>query len=192
MTFPWPWRSASKDGDEVMELELNEAPAADELLARLRPQAPPGLRVRVGGGPAAGQPQGPRGPGRSASYQVAVPGPRLPGLEERIQRLLAASTSLVRRREPFRADRPSRLAPGAGPAAKTCLQMRLRTDPGGSAGPRDVLAALGLEDLEHEGHVLTRTAVEIDSMTSRALRSPADGLPLECLLVGLAEQKARP
>ena len=41
--------------------------------------------------------------------------------------------------------------------------MRLKTDPGGSAGPRDVLAALGLEDLEHEGTALTRTDVEIDS-----------------------------
>ena len=41
--------------------------------------------------------------------------------------------------------------------------MRLRTDGAGSAGPRDVLAALGLDDLEREGVRLTRTAVEIDS-----------------------------
>jgi hypothetical protein len=39
----------------------------------------------------------------------------------------------------------------------------LRTDPGGSAGPCDVLAALELDDLEHEGTALTRTDVEIDS-----------------------------
>ncbi len=41
------------------------------------------------------------------------------------------------------------------------LEMRLRTDPGGSAGPRDVLAALGLQDLERQGARLARTAVEI-------------------------------
>ena len=98
----------------------------------------------------------------SASYQIAVPLSRQPGLEERIQRLLSASTSLVRR--------PNRSAPIdlrasllALALSEDYLQMRLKTDPGGSAGPRDVLAALGLEDLEHAGIALTRSDVEIDS-----------------------------
>ena len=98
----------------------------------------------------------------SASYQIAVPVSRLPGLEERIQRLLSASTSLVpapNRSAPIDL-RASLLALALGEGV---LEMRLKTDPGGSAGPRDVLAALGLEDLEHEGTVLTRTDVEIDS-----------------------------
>jgi hypothetical protein len=39
--------------------------------------------------------------------------------------------------------------------------MRLRIDPEGSVGPRDVLAALELADLESEGLHLTRTTVEL-------------------------------
>ncbi len=144
---------------EVMELELNETPPADELLARLQPQAPPGLRIET----LEVLPPGSRkARAVSASYQIAVPVSRLPGLEERIQRLLSASTSLIRR--------PNRSAPIDLSASllalaleEGSLEMRLRTDPGGSATARDVLAALGLEDLEHEGIVLTRSEVEIDS-----------------------------
>ena len=172
---------------EVMELELHTAPraggecpgvpvpdftaagsfppgAADALLARLQSQAPPGLRIETLEVLPPGSPGIRLRVARavSASYQIAVPVSRLPGLDERIQRLLAASTSLVRR--------PNRSAPIDLRAALLALtlgegglEMRLTTDPGGSAGPRDVLAALGLEDLEHEGIVLTRTDVEIDS-----------------------------
>jgi hypothetical protein len=39
--------------------------------------------------------------------------------------------------------------------------MRLRIDQSGSAGPREVLKALGLDDLESQGLSLVRTAVEI-------------------------------
>ena len=41
--------------------------------------------------------------------------------------------------------------------------MRLRAGPEGRAGPRDVLAALELADVEQQGVHLTRTAVEIDT-----------------------------
>ena len=170
MNFPLALAVGIEGRREVMELELNEAPPADELLARLQPQAPPGLRFE------SLEVLPPGSPGTrlrvaravSASYQIAVtrstgcPASRLPGLEERIQRLLSASTSLIRR--------PNRSAPIDLRAALLALalrdgslEMRLKTDPGGSAGPRDVLAALGLEDLEHEGTVLTRSDVEIDS-----------------------------
>jgi hypothetical protein len=39
--------------------------------------------------------------------------------------------------------------------------MRLRTSRRRIAGPRDVLAALGLDDLERQGEILTRTRVDI-------------------------------
>jgi radical SAM-linked protein len=164
VTFPLALAVGIEGRREVMELELNDAPPADELLARLQPQAPPGLRFE------SLEVLPPGCPGTrlrvaravSASYQIAVPASRLPGLEERIQRLLSASTLPIRR--PNRSApidlRASLLALALGEGG---LEMRLQTDPGGSAGPRDVLAALGLEDLEHEGIALTRSDVEIDS-----------------------------
>ena len=159
MNFPLALAVGIEGRREVMELELNEAPTADELLARLRPQAPAGLRIES----LEVLPPGSRKVrAASASYRMAIPLSRLPGLEERIQRLLSASTLLVRR--------PNRSAPIDLKASllalalgEGILEMRLRTDPGGSATARDVLAALGLEDLEHEGTALTRTDVEIDS-----------------------------
>ncbi len=159
MNFPLALAVGIVGRREVMELELNTAPPADELLARLQPQAPPGLRIET----LEVLPPGSRkARAVSASCQIAVPLSRLPGLEERIQRLLSASTLLVRR--PNRSApidlRASLLGLALGEGG---LEMRLKTDPGGSAGPRDVLAALGLEDLEHEGTALTRTDVEIDS-----------------------------
>jgi len=159
VNFPLALAVGIEGRREVMELELNDAPPADELLARLQSQAPPGLRIES---LEVLPPGHPKARAVSASYQVCIPPPRLPGLEQRIQRLLSASTSLVRR--------PNRSAPIDLRASllalalqEGILEMRLKTDPGGSAGPRDVLAALGLEDLEHEGTALTRTDVEIDS-----------------------------
>jgi radical SAM-linked protein len=157
MTFPLALAVGIEGGDEVMELEVMESPAAGELLARLEPQAPRGLRFLS----AEVLPPGSRkARAVSAAYQVAVPAPRRAGLDERVRRLLAAEAWPVRR--PNRAAaidlRASLLALSL---AGDRLEMRLRTDPGGSAGPRDVLAALGLEDVEREGARLARTAVEI-------------------------------
>jgi radical SAM-linked protein len=159
LNFPLALAVGIEGRREVMELELNDAPPADELRARLQPQAPPGLRIES----LEVLPPGSRkARAVSASYQIAIPLSRLPGLEARIQRLLSASTSLIRR--------PNRSAPIDLRASllalaleEDILRMRLKTDPGGSAGPRDVLAVLGLEDLEHQGIALTRSDVEIDS-----------------------------
>jgi radical SAM-linked protein len=164
MNFPLALAVGIEGRREVMELELDKAPPADELFARLQPQAPPGLRIE------SLETLPPGSPGTrlrvaravSASYELAIPVSRLPGLAERIQRLLSTSPLPVRR--------PNRSAPIDLSASLLALAledgilaMRLKTDPGGSAGPRDVLAALELDDLEREGAVLARSDVEIDS-----------------------------
>ena len=159
MNFPLALAVGIEGRCEVMELELSEAPPADELLARLQSQAPPGLCIES----LEVLPPGCRkAQAVSASYQIAVPASRLTGLDQRVQRLLSASTLPIRR--------PNRSAPIDLRASLLALaledgvlEMRLQTDPGGSAGARDVLAALGLEDLEHQGFALTRSDVEIDS-----------------------------
>ena len=155
MTFPLALAVGIEGYDEVMELELTESPPADELLARLRPQAVPGLQLLAA---EVLPPESRKARPRSTSYQAVIPASRLAGLEESVGRLMAASSWPIRR--------PN----GSGPidlrasllALTLCgdvLQMRLGTGAGPSAGPRDVLAALGLEDLEREGTRLARTAV---------------------------------
>jgi radical SAM-linked protein len=180
MHFPLALAVGMEGRREVMELELNDAPSADELLERLRPQAPAGLRFES----LEILPPGSRKAcAIGVSYQMAVPAtrdpqtdtpvPGLPGLEERIQRLLAASTWPVRR--------PNRQTPVDARAGlvelalrDNIVDMRLAAAssadrgkdlpaPPAPAGPRDVLTALELDDLEPHATVLIRTDVEIAS-----------------------------
>jgi radical SAM-linked protein len=156
MTFPLALAVGIEGDDEVMELELAEELTAEEVLARLRPQAPSGLRFLS----AEVLPPGSRkAHAHAAVYQAAVPPPHREGLEERVARLLAAASWPMRR--------PNRAAPIdlrasllALTLAGNVLEMRLRADQGAVAGPRDVLTALGLTDIEREGACLKRTKVE--------------------------------
>jgi radical SAM-linked protein len=158
MTFPLALAVGIEGLDEVMELELTETPEAGELLARLAAQAPPGLRFLSA---EVLPPGAPKARPHSARYRLPVPPSRSAGLEERIARLLAESVYPVLR--PKR-TRPIDLRGSIRELAlrADALEMRLRTEGAGCAGPRDVLTALGLEGIEHEGVHLARTAVEID------------------------------
>jgi radical SAM-linked protein len=157
MTFPLPLAVGIAGDDEVMEFELAEELTAEEITQRLAPQLPGGLalhsvellppgakKVRV----------------TSASYAVPIPASQESGLEQRIDRLLAQSAcSIDRSHGRSSVDiRPllESLAYTAG-----VLSMRLRIDQSGSAGPREVLRALGLDDVESQGVALARTAVAI-------------------------------
>lgn len=157
MTFPSALAVGIEGRDEVMELELAETCSAAEMLQRVGAHAPPGLAVTSADVLAEGSK---KAQVRSVSYEVPIPPQHWPGLSERIARLLAGSTCNI--------VRPSRSAPlDLRPLIEDLaldqgvLRMRLRNDPAGSAGPRDVLAALGLDGLEREGACLARTAVEV-------------------------------
>jgi radical SAM-linked protein len=157
MTFPSALAVGIEAVDEVMELELAEPLAADEVRARLVPHVPPGLAIRSvevvppGGGKASIS---------HVSYQASIPPHHRDGLSERIDQLLAASSCVIRR--------PNRQTTiDLRPRLETLtlregvLEMRLSSGHGGDAGPREVLLALGLPDLEQEGVRLRRSAVEI-------------------------------
>ncbi len=158
MTFPLALAVGIEGVEEVMEFELAESYTAEELQQRLSPQAPPGLEFRS----IEVLPDGAKkAQVRSVSYTVPIPSPSRAGLRGRIEELLAASSRPIERthgRAPIDL-RPNVL--GLAYGEEGVLEMRLRVDSQGSVGPRDVLAALGVADIEQQGVSLRRTAVEI-------------------------------
>jgi radical SAM-linked protein len=157
VTFPLALAVGIEGVDEVMEAELAEPATAEELLGRLTPQAPPGLSFRA----VEVLPDGaPKARVVSASYDIPIPPHRRAGLAERIEHLLAASSHTIERAHGRAAIdvRPLLEELTLGDAG---LAMRLHVDNRGSVGPREVLAALGLADIEREGVHPRRTAVEI-------------------------------
>ncbi len=158
LTFPLALAVGIEGDDEVMEVELTERPQPEDLMRRLSQQALPGLVFRsVEVLPPGSRKARPR----SAFYQAPLPPSRRVGLEERIGRLWAAASWPWQRQRgnaviDLRADLQSLTLAG------DALQMRLRAGPEARTGPRDVLGALDLADLEHQGVHLRRTAVEID------------------------------
>jgi radical SAM-linked protein len=157
MTFPLPLAVGIDGVDEVMELEMAESLSAQDLLARLKSQAPRGLEPKSAEILAPGAK---KARALSASYQAPIQPPLDCGLGERIERLLAQSTLKITR---IHGRSPIDLRPMLEELSfrQGVLNMRLKIKQEGCAGPRDVLAALGLEDLESRGVHLTRTAVEL-------------------------------
>jgi len=157
MSFPSALAVGVVGDDEVMEIELVEVPA--DLSDRLAATAPPGLRIRhvqlLAPGAAKAQ-------ARSYRYEIRLPEHRQGGLAERIGQLLADPARLVPR-----IGRDDALPLGESVEEVTFSQnrlcMRLRASTRAQLGPRDVLAALELSDLEQSGEVLARTAVELEA-----------------------------
>lgn len=157
MTFPLPLAVGIAGIDEVMEFELAETLSAAEIRVRLEPQLPRGLalgsvevlpsdakKVRV----------------TSATYQTPIPAPLDDALDARIDRLLAQTACLIARTH-GRSTVDIRPLLQSLSLSQGVLEMRLRIDQAGSAGPREVLHALGLDDLESRGSAILRSAVEI-------------------------------
>ena len=97
-----------------------------------------------------------------AQYQVLVPVERRAGVADRASRLMAQSTYPIRWPPKAREIDLRRSLEGLT-LEDGLLTMRLGASGTASAGPRDVLRALGLEDLEPKGALLRRTTVELQS-----------------------------
>ena len=159
MTFPSALAIGVAALDEVMEFELSEELSADAVLSAMRQHAPPGLEFHS----AVVLPEGARKArvGR-VRFEIPVPESRQAALGERIAQLLSESTHLSDRgadRSPI--DLRSYIEAISVDAG--ILRMDLRVAQEGAARPRELLTALGLDDLEQNGFYLTRTAVELQS-----------------------------
>jgi radical SAM-linked protein len=157
MSFPAALAVGIAGLEEVMELELSAERTADDIRRALGPLAPPGLEITSAEVLAPGTP---KVQVRRATYELPVPRDRHEAARRAIAALLASDAHLVRREQ--RAA-PVDLRPMLDEIALVddTLRFRVRVAPEGTARPREVLAAIGLEDLEHEGLYLTRTHVEI-------------------------------
>ena len=159
MSFPSALALGIEGLDEVMELELAEPYTAEELRRRLVAQPLPGLAFQsvevLPPGTRKAQLAG-------ATYQVSIPPQRRAEAAGRIARLVAASSWPIRRPNKQEEIDLRPFLQGLT-LQEGVLTMRLSTSRGQSAGPRDVLRALELADLEREGACLTRTAVELEA-----------------------------
>jgi radical SAM-linked protein len=157
MNFPSALAVGIAGDDELLEVELSKDWPAERLAAAVAAQAPPGLEIKqvelVPPGIKKAQAVG-------VTFEVEVPEARRAAAGERIAAFLAEATHAIEREG--RAT-PLDLRPlvlGMSLEGST-FKIRLRVDREGSARPREVLAAVGLDDLESEGYSLTRTQVEI-------------------------------
>lgn len=158
MTFAAALAVGMIGADELLEVELVDDLAADEIRSRLEGQAPPGFVLMsvdvLPAGAAKTRVQ-------SLSFEIEVPAERQSEVAERIAGLLAAESHLAAWED---GTHPIDIRPALDELAleNNRLRMRLRVNPQGGARPRAVLAALDIEDLPEQGYLLTRTAVELE------------------------------
>jgi radical SAM-linked protein len=157
MTFPLALALGIAGAREVMEFELTEPADARELRCRLAAQAPPGLEIVELHALEPGQK---KARVRRVTYEVPIPLPHRETVRERINQF-GRQTSIWIQRE--KSGREVDLKTGSDhlELQEGSLHFRLLADCPVSVRPREVLQALGIADLEHEGCYLTRTEVEI-------------------------------
>jgi radical SAM-linked protein len=157
MSFPSALGLGIAGLDEVMEFELAEYVPAEPLRQRLAAQAPAGLAITDLQLLAPGQRKAQI---RRTAYQLPIPEARRASLAAEVQRLQTEPARWVtrdQRQAPF--DLKALLESLA--YREGVLTFRLQADGQVGVRPREVLAALGVADLEQSGFDLTRTAVEL-------------------------------
>jgi radical SAM-linked protein len=143
---------------EVLEVDLLDESTAGELHQRLGRYAPAEMPIEsVEVLPAGARPA----QVASMTFEMPVSDERRAALVPRMTALLAADSHLIERDE---GRKPVDIRPWIESLELVDgqLRMRIRVTRQGSVRPRDVLAALQLEDLEQHGYHLTRTAVELE------------------------------
>jgi radical SAM-linked protein len=147
---------------EVVELELAEPLAPSEVLGRLAAASPAGLDWLEAEAvdPARGR-HAPRA--EAVGYSLEVPEGLRDAARGRLDALLSGATCPYTRRREGRAIeldlRPFVLGAALDPSG--VLRFRLKMAPDGLARPEELVDALGLGDLLHQGTVLVRDEVEL-------------------------------
>jgi radical SAM-linked protein len=157
ISFPLALAVGIASVDEVLEFEPAEEVDPEELLERLARHTMPGLRIiSVELLP----PGEKKAEVETVELSMAIPEERQPALRERMTEFMAAERWPVERegkRAPI--DLRSYVEDLALEGGE--LRMRLAVAHEGTARPREVLTALGVEDLEQQGSSIMRTSVRL-------------------------------
>lgn len=159
MTLPSALGLGIEAKNELLEVELAQPEDPDQIAARLRQLAPHGLVVTSVHLLSEGEKKARL---ERLIYEFPVPDERREQVETALEQLLSQESYLIEREG---RDKPIDV--------RECLieikleeqrvTMVLPTGQKTSVRPREILAILGLDDLEGDGFYLTRTAVEIAS-----------------------------
>lgn len=145
--------------DEVVELDLAEAPTPQELLQRLHQDQQPGLDIRR----VCRVPEGlPKAQLLRSHYRLPIPHEFN---DERVQAAIAGlrdqETIVVpRKKKELRADVVTQVPDLAVRAGH--LEMTIAAGRGAALKPTDVLSAMGLDELLEAGAYFVRTRVELE------------------------------
>jgi len=157
MTFASALALGIEGADEVVDVVLERPVDLRLVRRRLDAQSPPGLVITEA---QILEAQEPKPQVDRVSYEMRVPASRHEALRHAIARLLQQSSC--------RWDRPGRRDPiDLRPAIDDlrleghCLRMELRVTPQAMPQPREILQALGLDDLESQGAWLVRRQVHL-------------------------------
>lgn len=157
MSFPSALALGIAGQDEIMDVELADNEATDVIAQKLDALTPPGLIIDE-----VRKLDASEGKARVERlvYQFPVPESRRHEVAGRIDQFLS--------RLPYSIKREGRKEPiDVGDSLEQLLledgfvRVVLRTTPTAAVRPREILMLLGLDDLEAEGHWISRTAVEL-------------------------------
>jgi radical SAM-linked protein len=163
MMFPSALAVGVAGTNEVLDLELSEEWPAEQVQAALTAAAPEGLSFTS---VAVLPPENfKKAIVRRFVFEVPIPAERAAGVSAAVERFLAAAEFPIQR-EDKKKTLDLRPLVDALEMNDHVLRMGLVMTPAGSARPREVLAAVGAEDLEALGACITRTAVELNDETS--------------------------
>jgi radical SAM-linked protein len=157
MMFPSALAVGIEGLDEILEIELAEPHPLAELAETMRGCAPEGLAIHGVEPLEAGRKSRLLG----MTFAVEVPAERRSDVAGKIEWLLAQESFRVTREGRSAAIELRPLVEGLELDCDGTLTLRLRMGEDGGVRPREVLAALGLADVEALGNLVRRTAVEV-------------------------------
>jgi len=159
MTFPHALALGIEGANEVVEVMLVDARDAEHVRQRLIEESPPGLEITS---VTELEPNLRKAQVESVTYEITVPPQRQEALRSAMDNLLAQQRCLL-----YRDGRTQPIE------LRSCvkdlqlhdgrLQIQLWVTQQASARPREVLAELGVDDLEMDGNWMTRTEVHLTS-----------------------------